>query len=151
MSLSAHSLSALSGSSFDPCPSPLGQEGQGSPFPGQLMPMAPGYHFIFINSFSSHNNCTSIVTILQMSKLRQREVQELLCHRARIQTKPKQPNSRAQAITNSILLMRKWRPQKVEPYALIHTVSSCRARTHICGLGVDTHTPPPRPAVFLCT
>lgn len=123
----AHSLLALSSSSLDPGPRPVGREGQGSPFPAQLTTMASRYHFIFIGSFTPHSNYTSTVTILQVSQLRTSQ------GRGRIRTKFKQPSSRAQAITNSILQMGKRRPQKVEPCgAILHAVRSSRARTCIC-------------------
>lgn len=73
----AHSLSVSSSSSAPGhSPADQGGGGQGSLSPGWLRTMAPGYHFMFINSFDPYGNWTSMVTILQMSKLRQREVRE---------------------------------------------------------------------------
>ena len=120
----AHSLAALSRSSLDPGPSPVGQEGQGSPFPGQLTTMASRHQFILISSFPPRSY-TSTVTILQMSKLRTSQ------GRGRIQAKFKQPSFRAQAVTNSILQMRKQRPQKGEPCALLHSQEQQSKNLHL--------------------
>lgn len=47
----------LSTSSFDPSHSPVSQEGQDSPFPGQPMAMALGFLFIFSHYLNICNFC----------------------------------------------------------------------------------------------